>query len=57
MLGIVDRAGSLSIYLEHPDDGKSALSQQELVKRRTTQDWVVPLRGIPGVAEINSRAT
>lgn len=43
--------------LEHPDDGKSALSQQELIKRRTTQDWVVRplLRGIPGVAEINSQ--
>ena len=43
--------------IEHPDDGARALSQQELTKRRTIQDWVVRplLRGIPGVAEINSQ--
>ncbi|MCU0973224.1 MAG: CusA/CzcA family heavy metal efflux RND transporter [Burkholderiales bacterium] len=42
--------------LERPDDGKSALSERELTERRTVQDWVVRplLRGIPGVAEINS---
>ena len=38
------------------DDGKSALSERELTERRTIQDWVVRplLRGIPGVADINS---
>ncbi|MBL0038921.1 MAG: efflux RND transporter permease subunit, partial [Nitrosomonadales bacterium] len=43
--------------LEHPDDGNRVLSQEELTKRRITQDWVVRplLRGIPGVAEINSQ--
>ena len=43
--------------IEHPDDGARALSQQDLTKRRTIQDWVVRplLRGIPGVAEINSQ--
>ncbi len=43
--------------LEHPDDGERVLSQEELTKRRITQDWVVRplLRGIPGVAEINSQ--
>ena len=43
--------------LEQPDDGNRVLSQEELTKRRITQDWVVRplLRGIPGVAEINSQ--
>ena len=42
--------------LERPDDGKRALTKDELVERRTVQDWVVRplLRSIPGVAEINS---
>jgi len=42
--------------LEHPRDGKKALSKPELVERRTIQDWVVRplLRSIPGVTEINS---
>ncbi len=42
--------------LEHPDDGKRALTRQELTQRRTLQDWVVRpyLRSIAGVAEINS---
>jgi cobalt-zinc-cadmium resistance protein CzcA len=42
--------------LEHPDDGDRPLSVTELSERRTIQDWVVRplLRGIPGVAEINS---
>jgi cobalt-zinc-cadmium resistance protein CzcA len=43
--------------LEHPDDGKRALSVEELTERRIVQDWVVRplLRSIPGVAEINSQ--
>ncbi len=43
--------------LERPDDGKRALSVQELTERRIVQDWVVRplLRSIPGVAEINSQ--
>lgn len=43
--------------LEKPDDGKRALTPQELAERRTVQDWVVRplLRSIPGVAEINSQ--
>ena len=43
--------------LERPDDGQRALTQQELMERRTIQDWVVRplLRSIPGVAEINSQ--
>ncbi|HEY6094084.1 MAG TPA: efflux RND transporter permease subunit [Gallionellaceae bacterium] len=43
--------------LERPDDGNQALSQEELTRRRIAQDWVVRplLRGIPGVAEINSQ--
>jgi cobalt-zinc-cadmium resistance protein CzcA len=42
--------------LERPDDGRRELSVEELTRRRTIQDWVVRplLRGIPGVAEINS---
>lgn len=43
--------------LERPDDGDRTLSQDELMQRRTAQDWVVRplLRSIPGVAEINSQ--
>ncbi|MEY4764364.1 MAG: hypothetical protein RI907_1037 [Pseudomonadota bacterium] len=43
--------------LEKKDDGKRALTPQELAERRTVQDWVVRplLRSIPGVAEINSQ--
>lgn len=43
--------------LERPDDGDAPLSAEELTKRRIAQDWVVRplLRGIPGVAEINSQ--
>lgn len=43
--------------LERADDGERALSQEELTQRRIAQDWVVRplLRGIPGVAEINSQ--
>jgi len=42
--------------IEHPDDGKRALSEAELMERRSVQDWVVRpmLRSISGVAEINS---
>ncbi|MBS4095934.1 MAG: efflux RND transporter permease subunit [Sulfuricella sp.] len=43
--------------LERPDDGERALTPEELTRRRIAQDWVVRplLRGIPGVAEINSQ--
>ncbi len=43
--------------LERPDDGDRPLSQEELMKRRVAQDWVVRplLRSISGVAEINSQ--
>jgi cobalt-zinc-cadmium resistance protein CzcA len=43
--------------LERPDDGKRALSVEELMERRTIQDWVVRpmLRGVSGIAEINSQ--
>ncbi len=42
--------------LDHANDGKSKLSEAELMERRSIQDWVVRpmLRSIPGVAEINS---
>jgi cobalt-zinc-cadmium resistance protein CzcA len=42
--------------IEHPDDGKRTLTFEELMARRTIQDWVVRpmLRSIRGVAEINS---
>lgn len=42
--------------LENPDDGKRALTVEELTERRTIQDWVVRpmLRSIQGVAEVNS---
>src|SRR5581483_463982 len=58
VLGPVSSAlGEVYQYtLERPDDGESALRKDELVNRRTIQDWVVRplLRSIPGVAEINS---
>lgn len=43
--------------LDQPGDGNATLSQEELTRRRTIQDWVVRplLRSIPGVAEINSQ--
>ncbi|BCM24191.1 efflux RND transporter permease subunit [Methyloradius palustris] len=43
--------------LDKPTDGSSELSQADLTERRSIQDWVVRpmLRGIPGVAEINSQ--
>jgi len=43
--------------LDKPGDGNATLSQEELTRRRTVQDWVVRplLRSIPGVAEINSQ--
>ncbi len=43
--------------LDKTNDGKSTLSQADLTERRAIQDWVVRplLRGIPGVAEINSQ--
>ena len=42
--------------IDHPDDGQRELTEKQLIKRRTVQDWVVRpmLRSIPGVAEINS---
>jgi cobalt-zinc-cadmium resistance protein CzcA len=58
VLGPVSTAlGEVYQYtLERPDDGKRALTKQELVERRIAQDWVARplLRSIPGVAEINS---
>jgi len=58
VLGPVSTAlGEVYQYtLERPDDGKRALSKEELVERRIAQDWVARplLRSIPGVAEINS---
>ena len=43
--------------LEREDDGNRPLTATELQQRREVQDWVVRplLRGIPGVAEINSQ--
>ena len=43
--------------LDRNDDGQRALTQEELQHRREIQDWIVRplLRGIPGVAEINSQ--
>jgi len=58
LLGPVSNAlGEVYQYtLERADDEKRALTRDELVERRTVQDWVVRplLRSIPGVAEINS---
>jgi heavy metal efflux system protein len=62
--GILPELGPVSTALsevyqytiEHPNDGKRALTKQELTDRRIVQDWVVRplLRSISGVAEINS---
>jgi cobalt-zinc-cadmium resistance protein CzcA len=43
--------------LEKPTDKGKALSEQELMERRTIQDWMVRplLRSVAGVAEINSQ--
>jgi heavy metal efflux system protein len=43
--------------LEKPDDNGRKLTEQELMARRTAQDWVVRplLRSIQGIAEINSQ--
>jgi cobalt-zinc-cadmium resistance protein CzcA len=43
--------------LDRDDDGERALTPAELMQRREVQDWIVRplLRGIPGVAEINSQ--
>ncbi len=43
--------------LDKASDGKKDLSVHELTERRAVEDWVVRpmLRGIPGVAEINSQ--
>ena len=43
--------------IEHPSDGNRQLTVEELMERRTIQDWVVRpmLRSIPGVAEINTQ--
>lgn len=58
VLGPVSNAlGEVYQYtLETPEDGKRTLTREELIERRTVQDWVVRplLRSIPGVAEINS---
>jgi heavy metal efflux system protein len=58
VLGPVSNAlGEVYQYtLETADDDKRALTREELIERRTVQDWVVRplLRSIPGVAEINS---
>src|SRR3954466_16409725 len=58
VLGPVSSAlGEVYQYtLDGPNDGHRPLTKQELVERRTIQDWVVRplLRSIPGVAEINS---
>lgn len=58
VLGPVSNAlGEVYQYtLETLTDGKRELTHDELVERRTIQDWVVRplLRSIPGVAEINS---
>ncbi len=63
--GVMPTLGPLStglgeVYqytLELPSDSNNALSIDELTSRRIVQDWVVRplLRGIPGVAEINSQ--
>src|SRR5665213_1063672 len=58
LLGPVSSAlGEVYQYtLDRPNDGERALTKDELIERRTVQDWVVRplLRSIPGVAEINS---
>ena len=58
ILGPVSSAlGEVYQYtLDGPNDEGKELSKEELIERRTLQDWVVRplLRSIPGVAEINS---
>lgn len=58
VLGPVSSAlGEVYQYtLDGPNDGERPLTKEELVERRTIQDWVVRplLRSIPGIAEINS---
>lgn len=54
---ITNALGEVYQYtLERSDDGKRQLTKDELIERRTIQDWVVRplLRSISGVAEINS---
>jgi cobalt-zinc-cadmium resistance protein CzcA len=54
---ITNALGEVYQYtLESPSDGHKPLTHQQLVERRTIQDWVVRplLRSVPGVAEINS---
>ncbi len=54
---ITNALGEVYQYtLEMPGEDKKVLSRDELIERRTLQDWVVRplLRSIPGVAEINS---
>ncbi|HSH98709.1 MAG: efflux RND transporter permease subunit [Methylophilaceae bacterium] len=43
--------------LDKTDDGSKKLSEEDLTERRSVEDWIVRpmLRGIPGVAEINSQ--
>ena len=43
--------------LDKKSDGKKALTEDDLTERRAIQDWIVRplLRGIPGIAEINSQ--
>ncbi len=58
VLGPVSTAlGEVYQYtLERTDDGRRALTRDELMERRIVQDWVARplLRSISGVAEINS---
>ena len=58
VLGPVSTAlGEVYQYtLERSDDGRRALTREELMERRIAQDWVARplLRSIAGVAEINS---
>jgi cobalt-zinc-cadmium resistance protein CzcA len=58
VLGPVSSAlGEVFQYtIQKPSDGERPLTKEELVARRTIQDWVLRplLRSIPGVAEINS---
>lgn len=54
---ITNALGEVYQYtLEKPGEEKKTLSHDELIERRTLEDWVVRplLRSIPGVAEINS---
>jgi cobalt-zinc-cadmium resistance protein CzcA len=54
---ITNALGEVYQYtLETSDDGQRPLTREQLIERRTIQDWIVRplLRSIPGVAEINS---